>query len=101
MPVAMRVPFFARGAWGIAAMAKVVSEGNFCGHFSFLISGIGEDQERERLRWSVLWSAMLVMSLTGLLYLCTGGFLLIGVLYDFWTLNQQVSEVNHTQNARQ
>ena len=39
--------------------------------------------------------------ITGLLYLCTGGFLLIGVLYDFWTLNQQVSEVNHSQNARQ
>ncbi|MES2818852.1 MAG: TM2 domain-containing protein [Pseudomonadota bacterium] len=32
--------------------------------------------------------------LTGLLYLCTGGLLFLGVLYDFWTLNDQVSQVN-------
>jgi TM2 domain-containing membrane protein YozV len=32
--------------------------------------------------------------LTGLLYFLTGGLLLIGVLYDYWTLNEQVSEVN-------
>ena len=32
--------------------------------------------------------------LTGLLWLCTGGLFLIGYLYDFWTLNEQASEVN-------
>ncbi|AMG29756.1 NINE protein [Grimontia hollisae] len=32
--------------------------------------------------------------LTGILYLCTGGFFLIGVIYDFWTLNDQVSVKN-------
>ena len=32
--------------------------------------------------------------LTGLLYLFTGGLFLIGVLYDFLTLNGQVSEIN-------
>ncbi len=32
--------------------------------------------------------------LTGLLWLCTGGLFLLGYLYDFWTLNEQVSEVN-------
>ena len=32
--------------------------------------------------------------LTGLLYLCTGGLLLLGVLYDFLTLNEQISRVN-------
>ena len=32
--------------------------------------------------------------LTGLLYLFTGGLFLVGVLYDFWTLNTQVSEQN-------
>lgn len=32
--------------------------------------------------------------LTGLLYLVTGGLLLVGVLYDFWTLNSQISEEN-------
>lgn len=29
--------------------------------------------------------------LTGLLYLLTGGLFLLGVLYDFWTLNDQIS----------
>jgi len=32
--------------------------------------------------------------LTGLLYLCTGGLLLMGVIYDYWTLNGQISEAN-------
>ena len=31
---------------------------------------------------------------TGLLYLCTLGLLGLGILYDFWTLNSQVSETN-------
>lgn len=31
---------------------------------------------------------------TGLLYLCTGGLLTIGLLYDLWTLNEQVSQAN-------
>jgi TM2 domain-containing membrane protein YozV len=32
--------------------------------------------------------------LTGLLYLVTGGLFLIGVIYDYWTLNEQVAERN-------
>ncbi|MBU6949750.1 TM2 domain-containing protein [Hahella sp. HN01] len=32
--------------------------------------------------------------LTGLLYLVTGGVFGLGILYDFWTLNDQISEVN-------
>ncbi len=32
--------------------------------------------------------------ITGILYLCTGGLFLIGYLYDYWTLNGQVSEIN-------
>ena len=35
---------------------------------------------------------------TGILYLLTVGLLGIGILYDFWTLNKQVSEIN---SARQ
>lgn len=31
---------------------------------------------------------------TGLIWLFTGGLLLVGVIYDFWTLNGQVSERN-------
>lgn len=32
--------------------------------------------------------------ITGVIYLLTGGLFLIGVLYDFWTLNSQVSDKN-------
>ena len=32
--------------------------------------------------------------LTGLLWLVSGGFFLLGYLYDMWTLNDQVSEYN-------
>lgn len=32
--------------------------------------------------------------ITGILWLCTGGFFLLGWLYDLWTLNGQVSEYN-------
>jgi TM2 domain-containing membrane protein YozV len=32
--------------------------------------------------------------LTGLIYLCTGGLFLIGILYDFWTLNDQITVRN-------
>ena len=32
--------------------------------------------------------------ITGILYLFTGGLFLLGILYDFWTLNEQVDETN-------
>jgi TM2 domain-containing membrane protein YozV len=32
--------------------------------------------------------------ITGLIYLCTGGLFFVGILYDFWTLNSQVSMQN-------
>ena len=31
---------------------------------------------------------------TGFLYLISGGLLFIGVIYDYWTLNEQVSALN-------
>ena len=34
---------------------------------------------------------------TGVIYLLTGGLFLIGVLYDFLTLNDQISERNYGQ----
>lgn len=35
--------------------------------------------------------------LTGLLYLCTGGLFLVGIVYDYWTLNDQIDELNTAQ----
>jgi len=32
--------------------------------------------------------------LTGILYLVTGGLFGIGYIYDFWTLNDQLSQLN-------
>lgn len=34
--------------------------------------------------------------LTGILYLLTGGVFLLGIIYDYWTLNDQLSEINHS-----
>ncbi|MCX7635921.1 MAG: TM2 domain-containing protein [Syntrophales bacterium] len=31
---------------------------------------------------------------TGLLYLCTAGLLGVGYIYDFWTLNDQITVIN-------
>ena len=38
--------------------------------------------------------------LTGLLWLLTGGLFLLGWLYDFWTLNGQVDEINRRERTR-
>lgn len=32
--------------------------------------------------------------ITGILYLISGGLLGIGIIYDFWTLNEQISKIN-------
>ena len=34
--------------------------------------------------------------ISGVIYLLTGGIFFLGVLYDFWTLNEQVTEANRT-----
>lgn len=33
---------------------------------------------------------------TAILYLLTGGLFLMGLIYDYWTLNQQIRDVNRT-----
>ena len=39
--------------------------------------------------------------ITGLIYLLTGGLFLVGIIYDFWTLNEQISEINRTNSSLQ
>ncbi|MBD1401534.1 NINE protein [Pelovirga terrestris] len=76
----------------------------------FLIPGMDQDAD---LRYShgikdynVTWILMTFLGIfgvhrfylgkwiTGLIWFFTGGLFLIGYLYDFWTLNEQVDEVN-------
>jgi TM2 domain-containing membrane protein YozV len=35
--------------------------------------------------------------ITGIIYLFTGGLFVVGVLYDFWTLNDQVTIINSSK----
>lgn len=37
---------------------------------------------------------------TGIIYLLSFGLLFIGVIYDYWTLNEQISSVNHERGRR-
>ncbi len=39
--------------------------------------------------------------ITGLIYLLTGGLFLVGIIYDFWTLNEQISEINGVESSSQ
>jgi TM2 domain-containing membrane protein YozV len=32
---------------------------------------------------------------TGVVYLLTGGLLLLGVIYDYWTLNDQIDDIHY------
>lgn len=38
--------------------------------------------------------------LSGLVYLLTGGVFLLGIIYDYWTLNEQLSELNRLGGLR-
>lgn len=76
----------------------------------FLIPWLARDARRHyhggRHRYDVAWLLLtfggvlglhrfyLGKWLTGLLYLCSGGGFLVGLLYDYWTLNEQVSIAN-------
>ena len=76
----------------------------------FLIPGMDRDADRRyvagRKSYNVSWVLLTFLGifgihrfylgkwLSGLLWLLTGGLLMLGVLYDYWTLNRQVDEVN-------
>jgi hypothetical protein len=39
--------------------------------------------------------------ISGLIYLCTFGLFGLGYIYDFWTLNDQISLINGTSGYRE
>ncbi len=64
--------------------------------------------EAGRVDYNIAWILLVFLGLfgihrfylgkwiTGIIYMLTGGLFFLGILYDFWTLNDQVSEVNRT-----
>ena len=79
----------------------------------FLIPGMDEDADLKYTsgdkNYTISWILLTFLGffgvhrfymekwLTGLIWLFTGGLFLLGWLYDLWTLNEHVSEINqHT-----
>jgi len=76
----------------------------------FLIPSLDRQADRRfqtgQLNYTVAWVLLTFLGLfgihrfymgkwlTGIIYLLTGGLFVIGYLYDLWTLNDQVSEIN-------
>ena len=99
-PVTGTIWFFTFGLLGIGWLIDL-----------FLIPGMDRQADR-RFRagtydYSVAWLVLGFLGVfgihrfylgkwgTGLLYLLTGGLLGLGLLYDLWTLNDQVSQRNY------
>lgn len=76
----------------------------------FLIPGMDRDADRKytagKVDYTVAWILLTFLGylglhrfymgkwITGIIYLLTGGLFLVGYLYDYWTLNGQVDEIN-------
>ena len=76
----------------------------------FLIPGMDREADLRfrvgRISYTVAWILLTFLGffgihrfyigkwLTGIVYLLTGGLLGIGYLYDFWTLNDQITVIN-------
>jgi len=76
----------------------------------FLIPGMDRNAELRfaagPLNYNVAWALLTFLGifgvhrfymgkwLSGILYLFTGGFFLVGIIYDYWTLNDQLTLIN-------
>ena len=98
-PISGTIWFFTGGLLGIGWIIDL-----------FLIPGMEATADKNfrpgKYSYSVAWLLLTFLGflgihrfylgkwLSGILYLCTAGFFFIGVLYDYWTLNQKISELN-------
>jgi TM2 domain-containing membrane protein YozV len=101
-PVTGTIWFFTLGLLGIGWFIDL-----------FLIPGMDREADLRfragSVNYSVAWILLAFLGLlglhrfymgkwvTGILYLCTAGLLGFGWLYDFWTLNDQITVVNARQ----
>ena len=100
-PVTGTIWFFTLGLLGIGWLIDVL-----------LIPGMDRSADRRyapgETDYTVAWLLLTFLGylgihrfymgkiVTGLIYLVTGGLFLVGVVYDFWTLNDQVDERNRS-----
>jgi TM2 domain-containing membrane protein YozV len=98
-PVSGTIYFFTLGLLGVGWLIDL-----------FLIPGMDQQADQKYsagiLDYTLAWILLTFLGLfgihrmymgkwlSGLIYLLTGGIFGLGYLYDFWTLNRQVSEVN-------
>lgn len=98
-PVTGTIWFFTLGLLGIGWVIDF-----------FLIPGMDREADLRfragKVNYTVAWVLLAFLGLlgahrfymgkwvTGIVYLCTAGLLGLGYLYDFWTLNDQITVVN-------
>jgi TM2 domain-containing membrane protein YozV len=98
-PVTGTIWFFTLGLLGIGWLIDL-----------FLIPGMDRRTDRRyaggRVDYSIAWLLQTFLGVlglhrfylgkwvTGIVWLLTGGLFLVGWLYDFWTLNGQIDEIN-------
>lgn len=105
-PISGCIWFFTLGLLGIGWLIDL-----------FLIPGMDSAADRRygtgtgRVDYNVTWILLVFLGffgvhrfymakyLTGILWLCTGGFFLLGYLYDLLTLNDQIHEVNFNSKS--
>lgn len=101
-PVTGTIWFFTLGLLGIGWLIDL-----------FLIPGMDREADLRfragRINYTVAWVLLTFLGLlglhrfymgkwvTGIVYLCTAGLLGLGYLYDFWTLNDQITVENALQ----
>ena len=98
-PITGTIWFFTLGLLGIGWIIDL-----------FLIASMDNQADTQyrsgRIDYSLAWILLTFLGLfgihrlymgkwvTGILYFLTGGFFLLGYLYDYWTLNNQVDSIN-------
>jgi len=104
-PISGTIWFFTLGLLGVGWLID-----------AFLIPSMNRNAARRynsgQLDYSVAWILLTFLGVfgvhrlylgkwvTAILYLATVGLFGIGLLYDFWTLNSQVSELNHARRLQ-